>query len=419
MEMSAENLKQPNREELADLPLDRIEEEIIGWAGHLAAATARWLTWLGEYDRREGWANWGCRSAAHWLSWKCGMSLTTGRAHVRVARALERLPLVGAAFAAGELSFSKVRALSRLDSRYDEAEMVEAAKWATAAQLDRIVAGCRQAVAGDRPPRTKELRYRTRPRHDGMIEVTVIVTPDEAARIDATIDGVAEARVAERDADTSAADRVHQLGGWPEIRARAAAELLAAATTQTGPDPVELVVEVDLPAGGAEEPVGRCATSGEHLVPEVVRRLSCDGRTGIGRRSRVVPRWLRRKVERRDRHLCRFPGCATAKRLHAHHIVHWTDGGPTDLDNLILLCAYHHHLVHDGGWSIDGPAGSPRFITPAGTEATIPQLRGDPRVVDEVRPTDLHALQARWLGEPIDYRYAVSVYAEALGVTAA
>src|SRR5689334_17449405 len=101
-------------EDIATVPTERLEAEVQTGAALLAAATCRWLLHVAELDRREAWASWECRSMAHWLSWKCAMSLRTGREHVRVARALEDLPQVLAEFAAGRLSYSKVRSLTRL-----------------------------------------------------------------------------------------------------------------------------------------------------------------------------------------------------------------------------------------------------------------------------------------------------------------
>src|SRR6202050_5967041 len=98
---------------VALVPLERLEAEICEVAGHLAAATCRFLVLLGDFDARRGWAGWEMNSCAQWLSWKCQMSSGTAREHVRVARALRDLPVIRAEFAAGRLSYAKVRALTR------------------------------------------------------------------------------------------------------------------------------------------------------------------------------------------------------------------------------------------------------------------------------------------------------------------
>lgn len=128
----------------ARCPLERLEAEICQLAGQLTAGTARWLQLVAEFDRREGWAQWGVRSCAHWLSWKCGLAPGAAREHVRVARALQGLPLVAAAFGDGRLSYSKVRALTRVATPQLEAELVDIALAGTASHVERITRGYRR-----------------------------------------------------------------------------------------------------------------------------------------------------------------------------------------------------------------------------------------------------------------------------------
>ena len=131
------------------VPLERLETQITEWSGHIAAATATLLGWIADYDRREGWRSWGCKSAAHWLSWKCGDGLHAAREKVRTARALDDLPVLAASFARGELSFTKVRAITRVATPADEGEWVDMARTSTGAQLERVVAQARAAVDRD------------------------------------------------------------------------------------------------------------------------------------------------------------------------------------------------------------------------------------------------------------------------------
>ena len=369
-----------------EVPLERLEADLMSFASLIAAATGRWLGWLAEYDRREGWAHWGCKSAAHWLSYACGMSERTGRDHVRVARALEHLPVVQAALVAGELSFSKARALTRLERPIDEEAMVELARTATAAQLDRIVAGHRQIDASLNPDHdTNSRSYRQRTLANGMVEVSVVVTPDVAELIDSSVAARVEENLAEAgDPDQTISERVAERGGWPAVRADAAVELFGGSAE---PQQVTLDIELAIDGGGAGDAAGGdptesavLAVCGARLPAEVARRYACDataqitvvdntdeGVIGIGRRNRVVPRWLRRRVERRDDHTCQFPSCTSTRRLHTHHIIHWEDNGPTNLDNLLLLCSFHHHLVHEGGWQLTGTATNHTITRPEGT----------------------------------------------------
>jgi hypothetical protein len=120
------------------VPLERLEAQICELAGHLAAATCRFLTLLGDFDARRGWANWDMTSCAAWLSWKCQMSSGTAREHVRVARALRNLPVIRAEFGAGRLTYVKVRALTRIARPENEAGLDEIAGPMTGNQLERF-----------------------------------------------------------------------------------------------------------------------------------------------------------------------------------------------------------------------------------------------------------------------------------------
>jgi hypothetical protein len=106
---------------------------------------------------------------------------------------------------------------------------------------------------------------------------------------------------------------------------------------------------------------------------------------GIGRRSRQVPGWLWRVLWRRDQG-CRFPGCERQRWIQNHHIRHWTNNGPTDKHNLVLLCWHHHHLVHEGGWQLSGdPDSWLDFISPTGNIVTsLPPPPLDPDLRDRL-----------------------------------
>ncbi|MCP5026730.1 MAG: DUF222 domain-containing protein [Actinomycetia bacterium] len=426
---------------LDDLPTDELETELIGWAGTLAAATARWLEQVAAYDRRKGWQEWDCRSAAHWLSWKCGMSLRTGRDHVRVARALEELPLIAAAFRDGELSFSKVRAITRIATPLDQEALLDLARAATAAHLDRIVGGCVSALRRQAEDQADHgwtrRKFSTHNHGDGTVEITIRVTTDDAERLTKAVGRHADVLLADSAGDLEdleRAERIQHLGGWSAIKSDAAVELLCGLVDRNQADPVELAVEVDVEA--LAEPGSRderdldgsplhCSAGGAWLSREVARRSACDGSLravlrdeqghalGVGRKTKVVPRWLRRRLERRDHHHCQFPDCSTTNRLHAHHIIHWTNHGPTDLDNLILLCPFHHRLVHEGRWSVRGKGGESEFVGPDGRAATSDQLKGSVAQIAEAAPQDLEALIAWWGGERLDLHYAVGVILDA------
>ena len=133
------------------VPLERLEAQICELAGHLAAATCRFLILLGDFDARRGWASWDMRSCAEWLSWKCQMSAGAAREHVRVARALWDLPVIRAEFGAGRLSYAKVRALTRIATPENEAGLAEIAGPMTGNQLERFVRVPSRAIQRSHP----------------------------------------------------------------------------------------------------------------------------------------------------------------------------------------------------------------------------------------------------------------------------
>src|SRR4051812_48109676 len=130
-------------------PLPELAWAITAGAVRLAAATAAWLRLVAEFDERDGWCGVGIRSCAEWLAWQCGLAPGTAREHVRVARALRGLRQIEAAFAAGRLSYAKVRALSRIAAPDCEAELLEFACSATASQTERFCRAWRRAEDDD------------------------------------------------------------------------------------------------------------------------------------------------------------------------------------------------------------------------------------------------------------------------------
>ena len=168
------------------VPTERLEAEICTVAGRLAAMECRWLLLVGEFDRRQAFDAWECRSTAHWLTWKCAMGSRTAHEKVRVARDLEGLPLVTAAFAAGELSYSKVRAISRIATPATEEDLVTIARHATGAQIECLAAGRRRADRLDAESSdtgTGDPGYSVRWHHDesGAVVIHARLAPESGA----------------------------------------------------------------------------------------------------------------------------------------------------------------------------------------------------------------------------------------------
>src|SRR5436190_14635066 len=152
-----------DEDRISDLSTERLDAEIGELAAHINAATARFLLLVAEFDRRRAHWEWGFGDCARWLSWRCSLAPRAAREHVRVARALEGLPLVRAAFCRGERSYSKVRALTRVAGEADEADLVRIALEATAAQLERVVGAYRGVLSLEdavEAERRRSLSYR-------------------------------------------------------------------------------------------------------------------------------------------------------------------------------------------------------------------------------------------------------------------
>jgi hypothetical protein len=185
-------------------------------------------------------------------------------------------------------------------------------------------------------------------------------------------------------------------------RADALVALASASSAQDhDPDRATVVVHAEL-GSLVSQSANAELERGPVIHPATALRLACDCRLqavledradhalGIGRTSPVVPRWLARQLLKRDRG-CTFPGCGATAFLHAHHIVHWLRGGPTELDNLTLLCSYHHKLVHEsaGGWC------SRTTEPPSGTGPREPSTTPSGREEAELHPTG-RSPEHRW-----------------------
>ena len=137
-------------------PIRELEAEITELAGHINAASYRWLTLIAEFDNRNGWSDWAAQSCAHWLNWKCGITLGAAREKVRVAHALEKLPKIAAAMERGELSYYKVRELTRVAAPETEDTLLMIAQHGTATHVETVVRHFRRAKEADELSREAE-----------------------------------------------------------------------------------------------------------------------------------------------------------------------------------------------------------------------------------------------------------------------
>jgi hypothetical protein len=375
--------------------LDDLADEIATLAAHIHAATQRLLLLIADFDRRRGWELGGHRSCAHWLSYRTGIDLGAAREKVRVARRLVGLPETSAAMARGELSFSKVRALTRVARPDNERELVELARGTTAAQLERTIRGWKRGSRKDEAELERE-RHESRtfsvfPDEDGMYLVRGRLDPEVAAVLMRAVEAASDALFRETPNPLEPQDDEERLRATAQRRADAvgllAERALAVGFERDGDDaPIsgtraaryQVVLHVDAASLSADgEGEKSELDDGMRVSAETSRRLACDaalvrvrrapdGRIlGVGRRTRTISPALRRALEVRDRG-CRFPGCGL-RFTDAHHVRHWADGGETSLANCALLCRHHHRLLHEGGWRMEWwGEGRPAFVDPRG-----------------------------------------------------
>lgn len=298
-----------------------------------------------------------------------------------MAKALGDLPAIATAFAEGRLSFDQVVVLTRFATGDTDVQWAaDAPGWSVAqlttrARLERRT-GADQS--SESPPR-RSLRGWWEP--DGKaLRLSGYLGDADGAVVTKTLDRLASSYPTEP-----------QTGTYAPYESRCADALVELASARLGADAEadadRACVVVHVSAEWAE------IQDGPVISAEVARRLACDARVqpviggpggsvlGVGRASRQVPAWLHRLLRHRDRG-CRFPGCGRTRWVHAHHVVHWADGGPTDADNLLTLCPTHHRLVHEEGWRISGSSEAEVcFVRPDGR----PLATGPPPLRSEVK----------------------------------
>src|SRR2546429_496564 len=424
--------------------LDRLGDEIAELSAHLDAATAHLLDLIREFDARGGWNTGFCTCGA-WLTWRVGLDPGAARERVRVARALGTLPRLAQALARGELSYSKVRALTRVATPETEERLLAVGRAGTAEHVERIVRGWRRV---DRLAEAKETarRHTSRALHvyqdeDGMVVIRGRLAPEVGAALIQALTAAREALYHKAHAQhvpagTSGADVSTEPPTMPQQQADALA-LIAETALRHGIDPgapgerYQVVVHVDAPVlADVEAPGQSVLEDGAHVSAETSQRLACDASrvvmrhapdgqvVEVGARTRTIPPALRRALHHRDRG-CRFPGCGV-RVGQGHHIRHWAQGGPTTLSNLALLCRRHHRAVHEEGYQVDRqPDGELRFRRPDGRplpEVPPPlDVLGDPveilRGQHDAEGLVLHAGTATpgWLGERLDVGWAIDV----------
>ncbi|HXR44519.1 MAG TPA: DUF222 domain-containing protein, partial [Pseudolysinimonas sp.] len=408
----------------APATVEQLGEAIADIAAGIHAATYQMLALLREFDERRGWNN-GFLSCAHWLSWRAGLDMGAAREKVRVSRALPNLPLLSGALKGGEISYAKVRALTRIATPETEERLLAIARHGTASQVERLVRAWRWCDRRDDDRKHLSRSVRCIVDDDGMVILRCRLTPEQGAVVQHAIEAASD-RLYQESRHAAAPGRLEEEVTFEQRQADALtlmAEAALHADLDGGPagDRYQVMLHVETAATpvSAAPPVLELGDGPISVSAETSRRLSCDAsvvavREGadravldVGRKTRTISAPIRRALTARDTR-CLFPGC-TARRCDAHHLDHWADGGPTALDNLILVCRRHHRLLHEGGFSIERTE-----------ELGLAFRRPDGRVVTASPPLEWsgrHAAPAGvsgrslhvWDGTPFNVGYVIDV----------
>jgi hypothetical protein len=349
----------PTKRPLPDLlPIDDLDRAIVTLAARINAETYELLVLIRQFDERAGWLQWGLGNCAEWLHYRCDFSMNAAREKVRVAHAMKTLPDIAAAFSSGRLSYSKVRAMTRVVGAHNEEELLSFALKTTTARVEER---CRELRCGtvdsldgaQRAFASRSLRV-TRNADRGVMTISIDLPMETGELVEKALDKA-------RDDSVSKAEFIDE--SWSARQADAlvsvASSYLSGNVEKTRNTSDDYLVTIHVDQSALANGDGRSS-----LPIESVKRMCCDGHTvvlgesengeplNIGRKTRTVPTAIKRALIARDK-ACSFPGCHHTRFVDAHHIRHWSAGGKTSLDNLMLLCSQHHKLVHEGGFRIE------------------------------------------------------------------
>ncbi len=377
-----------------------------------------WILKLAELDITEEWRGDGCSNCVQWLQVYCGMARSTAKEKLRVARELGKRPVVARALSAGVIPYSKARELTRLvgiDHERDE-QYVADAPTMSMPRLEGWVKQWNWNHGQDAKPANLDDHYgirRERGFGGGLGRIVIELPDDDIDRIFAVLDAYID-HVYRRDQGAAGSEKApleplvvpvevapveppvyapptafdveqpqEERRALPARRLDALVDLFEEVVLARDDeiDPERAAIGVTIAYEDLVERAGGAGlgASGSVLTGEAVRRLCCDANMhrivvkgvsevlDVGRSTRQWSTPQRRAIRARHGHRCAAEGCGR-RITHIHHMRHWEDGGPTDIDNGVPLCFYHHHLVHEGGWSVayDVHSGITRFEGPHG-----------------------------------------------------
>ena len=326
-----------------------------------------------EFDKSRWWDYEGFNTAADWVRFNCHMNSHAVFNSFAVGAATPELPATVRAMEANEIGFAHVATMARtaldLGGAFDEADLLPLAKEHSPGRFFHKCLHYRHTRDAGGYHRDQERLYEQRglrlnTAHDGCLVINGLLDPIGGAAVRTALEPLAQpsGEHEDRNREQRYADALVELAGGGK------------------PATVQVTASVETLKGVA----GAAAGEMEFSLPvasATVQRMACDCSVtrvlldqdsvvvDMGRSKRVIAGALRNALKLRDGH-CRWPGCERpASWCDGHHIVHWAEGGPTDLDNLVLLCRRHHRMVHEGGWRVIRVDGAVTTVAPTVTFA--------------------------------------------------
>ncbi len=355
----------------ATISIDALVHRIDAVHERVSSAQRELLGLIADVDDREAWRDSGARDMAHWLSMRYGISHWKARRWIAAAHAIATLPRISNALARGDLGIDKVVELTRFATLESEADLIRWARGVSCGAIRRKADLAARAVIEElidvERSRSLSWWYFDEGRRFGLeAELPAAQGTIVAKALERLADSLPE--MPDEDAGSHAA-------------ARRADALVALSSARLAADPDQDRSTVVVHAQLETLRTGQGAHEVEGAPPmhhETLKRLLCNARIqtvledstgavlGLGRVSREPAPWMFRQVRHRDQE-CRFPGCGARRFTQAHHIGWWRDGGRTDLQNLLLICSFHHKLVHEYGWRVKRERdGEVRWFRPDG-----------------------------------------------------
>jgi len=367
-------------------PKERLEvvfDELAELAGQRNAIDGRIVELVAELDHGNLCGMTGARSVAAVVAWKLGTSPANANTISAVAHRLPEFPLCTQALREGRLSVDQVGVIAERAAEGSDAHYAQLASVATVSQLRKAVKlEPRPPKPGPQPDPPRSIRKTV---GDESTTWRITVPNVEAATFDAALQSHHDALIADwkRDHEADAVDNAPPL---PNTTDAFMSLVEAGWDTDVARRPhgqrTTVVVHLDVEKRTGELHLGPLLSGGDrqYLTCEATCEVWFERNgqpLGAGRTTRTINRRLRRALEHRDA-TCAVPGCSATRGLHAHHIQHWEDGGPTELHNLVLLCPFHHRAHHRGDITISGPAHQLTVVDSDGDPLTSNSLARPP-----------------------------------------